>query len=311
MNNSLSYQNLTVLSPKSLDSMLPMEIIDDSSPIRAAFVERYGIEHLPSSWKDACGFYILFSHISPDNTFEAYVGKATNGFYNRLKSHDRDKPWWRTALMVFKDREPGFSSTQSAYLEGKMREILESSRNVTIHNIAATGDKTLPEWEESAMEVIALSTLRIMSLRGYRNASMSRIAEELVVKTEAEESGEQPQVLRIPARPSRPVKPEILSSPPAMLPERLVKHVQEQPAAEDGNEQRFQQLREWRKEAARAKGWAPYMIFKDAALREIAKANPKHPQELIGVPGVSKYKAETYGQELVKALAELLSEPSS
>lgn len=304
--NNLAYQNLTVLTPKSLDSMLPLEIIDDSSPIRAAFVERYGIDHLPSSWKEACGFYILFSHINPDNTFEAYVGKATNGFYNRLKSHDKEKSWWRTALMVFKDREPGFSSTQSAYMEGKMREILESSRNVTIHNIAATGDKTLPAWEENSMEAIALSTLRIMFLRGYRNASMARIAEELVIKTEpADEDKERQPALRIPARPQRPVKPETLSSSPARtppMPERLTE--QDAAPVDAEAENRFQRLRTWRMEVARGKGWAPYMVFKDAALRAIAKANPQQPKELYGVPGVSKYKADTYGQDIVDTLSE-------
>lgn len=274
MNDVLPYQNLTVLAPSSADSMLPTEIIDDSSPIRAGFVERKGIENLPRAWKEACGFYLLFSHMDAHGGFQVYVGKASNGFYGRLRSHDKDKPWWSVALMVFKDREPGFSSTQSAFMEGKMREILDRSSNATVENIAPTGDRTLPRWEESAMEAIAVSTLRIMGLRGYR----------AVPRVEAAPDAADRPLGRHRAEPA----PEL---PPA--PEEF---------SEASNE-RFEKLRAWRLEVARGAGWPAYAVFYDTTLRAIANANPKSPEDLHEVPGVSPGRATKYGDDIVRVLA--------
>lgn len=295
--SSLTYQNLTVLSPKSLDSLQPIEVIDDSSPIRAAFVERGGIEQLPGSWKEACGYYVLFSHIHSDNTFEAYVGKASSGFYNRLRSHSKDKQWWRTALMVFKDREPGFSSTQSAFMEGKIREILESWSNVTVHNIAATGDRTLPAWEEGAMEAVALSTLRIMNLRGYRNSPA--LQAESAPPSRSEPAVEQkPSLTKAPSGRHRAEEPGVeVTSPPATPSE------QDEAPLDAAGEERFRRLRTWRLEVARTNGWPAYAVFKDAALREIAKANPRDLTDIHGLPGVTPKKVESYGQDIVRILA--------
>lgn len=292
-----AYQNLTVLAPQSLDSLLPIEIIDDSSPIRASFVERYGIEHLPAAWKEACGFYILLSPLNAENAFEAYVGKASNGFYNRLRSHDKEKPWWSVALLVFKDRDPGFSSTQSAYMEGKMREILESSPNVTVHNIAPTGDRTLPAWEQGAMEAIALSTLRIMFLRGYRNSSMARTADDLVAGAESPSGPAQEGKVERPAPAGRhraEASPEPQEQDPVAL----------SPEAEA----RFVRLRAWRLEVARGKGWPAYAVFYDSALREVARTNPRDLQGLGVLPGVGGKKVKLYGQDVLRVLH--LPEPS-
>lgn len=285
---SAAYQNLTVLTPQSLGSLLPLEIIDDSSPIRAAFVERGGIEQLPGAWKDSCGFYILFSHMDPDGGFEAYVGKASNGFYRRLRSHDKEKPWWRAALMVFKDREQGFSSTQSAYLEGKMRETLEFFPNVTVHNIAATGDRTLPGWEESAMEAVVVSTLRIMRLRGYRGTLTPPVAETASAGRHRMEASD--------ISSSRDP-----SSEPA----------EHEDAPSVDEEARFAALRAWRMEVAGNLGWPAFAVFKDSALREIARANPQNISDLYGVKGVTDKKAENYGLEVIRVLCGPDREPAA
>ncbi|MBC9705962.1 MAG: HRDC domain-containing protein [Enterococcus sp.] len=251
-----------------------MEIIDEASPIRAAFVERYGIEQLSSTWQNSCGFYILFSHLNPDNSFDAYVGKASNGFYNRLKSHDKDKDWWRTALLVFKDRDFGFSSTQSAYMEGLMRSILDSSPHVNVRNIAPTGDKTLPKWDEPAMEAVALSTLRIMFLRGYRNASMARIAEDLTrkINNTTQDGQTLPAALSMIQSPART------------------------------DDDLFQTLRTWRRGVADANGCPAFVIFPDKTLRNIISRRPNTIAELVSVSGVSMKKAEDYGEDILNIL---------
>lgn len=297
--DNINYQHLTVLAPKSLDSLLPLEIIDEASPIRAAFVERYGIHHLSSTWQESCGFYILFSHINPDNSFDAYVGKASNGFYNRLKSHDKDKDWWRTALLVFKDHGAGFSSTQSAYMEGLMRKILDSSPHVNVRNIAPTGDKTLPKWDEPAMEAVALSTLRIMFLRGYRNASMARIAEDLTEKVDntprnAQSSGYE-SIGQTLAPMNNGHETNSVTPPPPPPP-----GLADGPVKKD--EDMFEALRVWRFSVAKAKGLSAFIVFTNKNLWSIIEKRPTDMAGLLAVPGVSAKKAEDYGQDVLAIL---------
>ena len=68
----------------------------------------------------------------------------------------------------------------------------------------------------------------------------------------------------------------------------------------------FDKLRRWRVEAARAHNLPPYMIFVDASLREIAKAQPTSLSELRGVTGVGEKKLASYGDEIVGLIADML-----
>lgn len=290
--SSLNYQNLVVLAPQSLDSLLPLEIIDDTSAVRAAFVEKYGIHSLPDNWKNSCGFYILFSPLRDDNSFEAYVGKATNGFFNRLNHHYDDKSWWRTAMLVYRDTTAGFSSTQSSYLEGRMRDILDLSPHVTVHNIASTGDRTLPEWEKPAMESVVLSALRIMFLRGYRNASMGFVADMITADTV---DGFKP------AR-TAPVVPPLLEKTvtrrPVLVANDMVFALPEQ-------EKKFAALRDWRKQVSKDAGISAYLVFNNKELQSIVEKNPASIEELLSVHGVGQMKADKYGPEVLSILRRL------
>ena len=291
--NTPTYQNLVVLAPHSLDSLLPLEIMDDSSAMRAAFVEKYGIWNLPENWKDACGFYVLFSPLRDDNSFEAYVGKATNGFYRRLKTHHEEKAWWRTAILFYRDTSSGFTSTQSSYLEGRMRDILDSSPHVTVHNIAATGDRALPEWEKPAMEAVILSALRIMFLRGYRNASMGLIADNITAGTidgfKPSRTAQETDGL------TRTVQPPVADQPIANSGISVT--------ATERSLMVFPALREWRLGVARESGLAAYLVFSDKELHAIAAANPENIEQLLKVSGVGPAKAEKYGQGILDVLA--------
>jgi ATP-dependent DNA helicase RecQ len=67
---------------------------------------------------------------------------------------------------------------------------------------------------------------------------------------------------------------------------------------------RFEKLRVWRLEAARAQGVPPYVIFHDAHLAEIARREPRDLADLQQVPGVGAAKLERYGAALLAMLAE-------
>jgi ATP-dependent DNA helicase RecQ len=71
-------------------------------------------------------------------------------------------------------------------------------------------------------------------------------------------------------------------------------------------QQIFEKLRWWRVETARAHNVPAYVIFHDATMREIAKAKPLSLDDLRGVSGVGEKKLQTYGEEIVALIAELV-----
>ena len=65
---------------------------------------------------------------------------------------------------------------------------------------------------------------------------------------------------------------------------------------------RFESLRAWRAETARAQNVPAYVIFHDRTLREIALRQPGTLAELATVPGVGAAKLERYGTQLLGRL---------
>ena len=74
---------------------------------------------------------------------------------------------------------------------------------------------------------------------------------------------------------------------------------------DDAARSRFERLRAWRGEAARAQSVPPYVIFHDAHLADIARVNPLDVDALRGVPGVGATKLQRYGQAVIGALQSL------
>ena len=62
----------------------------------------------------------------------------------------------------------------------------------------------------------------------------------------------------------------------------------------------FEALRIWRLSAARVHGVPAYVIFHDAALKEIAKVRPASLAELEKISGVGAKKLEAYGEDIVR-----------
>jgi hypothetical protein len=304
MANNYQYHKLTVLAPYSLDSLLPLEIIDDSSAVKASFVERYAIDKLSEEWLNACGFYILFSHIREDGSFDAYVGKASNGFHRRLKDHDENRDFWRVALLIRRGTTEGFTTTQSLYLEGRMRQVLASSPNVTVHNVAPTGDKTLPEYDKQMMESIVLSALRIMFLRGYRNSSMGFIADSI---TADKIQGFEPArtTPTYPIKDNFPIFPDSVSDSvlsEANADDDFWTYDRGQIASFAEVDARFSALRVWRLAVARENSWSAWIVFTDKQLTAIADANPSTLDELSKIQGISPKKVSSYGPDVLKVL---------
>lgn len=93
-----------------------------------------------------------------------------------------------------------------------------------------------------------------------------------------EEGGQRP----MPPLPRATTRPELLLSPLDQV--------------------RFEKLRRWRTEAARARGVAPEIIFNNDTLLEIVQRSPKNDVELLSVPGVGRWKVNTYGAQVFALL---------
>jgi ATP-dependent DNA helicase RecQ len=68
---------------------------------------------------------------------------------------------------------------------------------------------------------------------------------------------------------------------------------------------RFEALRAWRAEAARAQNVPAYVIFHDATLRAIAAAAPAGLDALGGISGVGDRKLERYGDDVLRVLSDI------
>jgi hypothetical protein len=69
-------------------------------------------------------------------------------------------------------------------------------------------------------------------------------------------------------------------------------------------EARFERLRTLRLELARERGWKAFQVLHDSTLVEIARVRPRSIDELMGIPGIGKRKAEEFGKELLAELTK-------
>jgi ribonuclease D len=71
---------------------------------------------------------------------------------------------------------------------------------------------------------------------------------------------------------------------------------------DDDIAERYEQLREWRKECAAARGVEPDVIVSNSLLWEIARVAPASMQALARLDGIGEYQIETYGKALITAV---------
>jgi DNA helicase II / ATP-dependent DNA helicase PcrA len=71
---------------------------------------------------------------------------------------------------------------------------------------------------------------------------------------------------------------------------------------EEPDDPRYQALKRWRLQRAKAEEIPAYVVFHNSTLAEIAARRPKTIAELAGVPGVGPAKLERYGTEVLATL---------
>jgi ATP-dependent DNA helicase RecQ len=65
---------------------------------------------------------------------------------------------------------------------------------------------------------------------------------------------------------------------------------------------RFEELKAWRAEVAREHNLPAYVVFHDATLAEMARAQPQSLDDLAAISGVGAKKLEAYGREILRVL---------
>ena len=72
----------------------------------------------------------------------------------------------------------------------------------------------------------------------------------------------------------------------------------------------FEHLRRLRLQLARTNGMAPYLIFTDATLEEMAAERPTTSDEMSNISGVGEMKLRRYGDQFLNSIREFVSEQS-
>ncbi|SNZ04316.1 ATP-dependent DNA helicase, RecQ-like [Terribacillus aidingensis] len=75
-------------------------------------------------------------------------------------------------------------------------------------------------------------------------------------------------------------------------------------AEADYDETLFEELRQLRKELALAEGLPPYVIFSDAALKELCRFVPHSEQEMLEIKGIGERRMEQYGEQFLQVLVQ-------
>jgi ATP-dependent DNA helicase RecQ len=63
-------------------------------------------------------------------------------------------------------------------------------------------------------------------------------------------------------------------------------------------------LKQWRLQVAKAQSVPAYVILHDATIEELCRRQPRSMSDLIGVPGIGERKAQRFGSELLRLIAE-------
>lgn len=328
--NAQMYYPFNVRVPYDFGTQLPVEIIDNRSSLKASFVERTNVHHLPDDWNKVCGFYVLFSGLNPDGSYTIYVGKTSSGFYKRLKEHNDSKDWWSTALLIYRNADSGFTTTQSLYLEGRARELFESFPHVKVENIAWTGDKTLPEDDKPFMETVIASMFRMMRIRGFDTKSHAYEAALPINHSHASSIVNEPKFSDAPLdddesyreireyveihddyemQDSFDAKHHIVhQSIPKVSQERTAKnedaghdtvgHTPDYSAIE--STELYKKLKAWRLVKAKELKVSAFVVFNNKTLQNIVESRPQSPKELKSINGFGNGKKfEMYGHDIL------------
>lgn len=148
------------------------------------------------------------------------------------------------------------------------------------------------------------------ALKEHRLRDVRDWIEQLIEGGYLEREGEY-RVLTLTANGRRVARGQE-EGPDLLAPVKPVKKRKAAPSVPPGyaevDEELFERLRDLRKQVAGQRHLPPYMIFNDAALREMAALRPTTPGEFLAVKGVGKTKAAHFGETFLDAIRQYTRE---
>lgn len=173
-------------------------------------------------------------------------------------------------------------------LRGKTTDKVTQYRHQSLSTFGIGADLSEVQWRAVLRQLIALGHLRTEG--EYNTLELAPSAREVLrgeVTLLLREAIETPKTRR---SKTGSVKGGRDKPPPVPL--------------DDDGLQRFAALKAWRAEVAREHGLPAYVIFHDATLAEMARAQPSSLEALGHISGVGAKKLEAYGSEILRVLGE-------
>jgi len=148
------------------DPISPIDVYEQSAALQMAILDRASVKVLTADW-DSPGVYILLDRHAEDGTWGAYVGKAPAGIRSRIKNHVTNKDHWYRAILIRRDTTHGFNSAHTAWLEGRLYDLLDSATDARLHNAQRPGDDTLASYDLLMLEAAVEPVARLLRLIGH------------------------------------------------------------------------------------------------------------------------------------------------
>jgi ATP-dependent DNA helicase RecQ len=172
-------------------------------------------------------------------------------------------------------------------LRGKVTDKVRQYGHERLSTWAIGADVSEAQWRLVLRQMVALG--HVQAEGEFGTLSLADSARSVL-------KGEVPVLLRVPTEPKARGKAQRVrggaggaGKPPPL------------PLDEAGTE-RFLALKAWRAEVAKAHNLPAYVVFHDATLAEMARAQPASLDDLAGINGVGTKKLEAYGDEILRVL---------
>ena len=126
------------------DVNAPIELSAEFGPVEVLLVSRDQVTSGNlDSWNSPAVYLLISRRKGLDPwSYTAYVGQSARAI-SRLKSHVKQKKDWHRACVIRKAGTGTFSTSQIAWLEGKIYSLISSSEHGVADNSVKPGDDTL------------------------------------------------------------------------------------------------------------------------------------------------------------------------
>jgi ATP-dependent DNA helicase RecQ len=169
-------------------------------------------------------------------------------------------------------------------VRGKTSDKIKQYGHETLSTFGLGANYSEPQLRSVLRQLLALDALAV-DAQAFQTLQLTEGSRRVL-------KGQQPILLRLPARPAAaagPTRTRRSSSAPLML--------------EGIALARYDALKAWRGEVARAHNLPAYVIFHDATLQAIAETGPTTEAQLLDISGIGQQKRQAYGAEVLRVVS--------